>query len=148
MYPSEVRERILGDHERLHALLCALETSVDGLERDASQLGTVVQIARSLLEEFVVHTELEDSILGDALCDIDAWGPVRAQRLHEHHEAQRSELRSLLENYGQIQSQNEIVRVTQTWIRELRSDMHHEETDILTRTLLRDDPISVGMESG
>ena len=146
MKPSQVRERILEDHRRLHARLRELEDTVDALKHDPSQLTTLAESACSLLEDLVTHTELEDIILAAALCEIDAWGPVRASILREHHDTQRRELRGLIETYGSVQRCEDVVRVTLDWIREVRSDMHHEEREVLTRTLLRDDLISVEME--
>lgn len=146
MKPSHVRERILEDHQRLHARLHKLEQSVDALEHEPAQLTTLTEMARSLLEDLVVHTELEDIILAAALCEIDAWGPVRASILRDHHEAQRRELRALIESYGNVGRCEDVARLTLNWIREVRSDMYHEEREVLTRTLLRDDLIAVEME--
>jgi hypothetical protein len=138
----------LNDHEQLLARLHTLESAAQALASDPAQLATVVETARALLEDFVEHTQLEDRILGDVLLEIDAWVSVRAQQLHEHHEAQRGELRALLLAYERVQPIEEVVRVTLRWIGDVCSDMQHEERDILTSALLHDDLIAVAMESG
>jgi hypothetical protein len=148
MYPSQVRERILRDHEQLQVRLQALEEAVNAMAGDPGRFESVVETSRALLEQFVTHTELEDRILGAALLDIDAWGPVRARNLREHHATQRRELRELLVTYRHIQSREDVARITRHWIGDVRSDMQHEETDLLTPTLLHDDVIAVAMECG
>lgn len=148
MDPSQVRERILKEHDQLHARLGALEKAVHAMVSDPRRVAAVVETARALLEDFVTHTELEDQILGAALLEIDAWGPVRAQSMRAHHEEQRRSIRELLVVYQQTQSQDEVEEITNRWIADVRCDMRHEESDILTHTLLRDDLIAVAMESG
>lgn len=148
MYPSQVRERILKDHEQLHARLRALEGEVHAMVSDPRRLESVVETARALLQDFVTHTELEDRILGAALLEIDAWGPVRAQSLRAHHDEQRRSLHELLLVYQGARSPDDVEQITIRWIADVRADMHHEESDVLSQTLLHDDPVSVGMESG
>lgn len=60
----------------------------------------------------------------------------------------RQQLHALLETYQRDQDRDEVVRLTLRWIRDVRSDMRHEELDLLNRALLRDDPISIDMEAG
>ena len=148
MNPSVVRKRILQEHAALRRRLRELEAAVDAMHTDASQVRCVVDIARELLTELVVHTELEDAILAPALREIDAWGPIRANSLLEHHESQRAQLRELAECYGAAEDCERIAHITLEWLRDVRTDMTHEETEVLSASLLRDDPIAVGMESG
>jgi hypothetical protein len=148
MDPSYVRKRILQEHRGLRAELRELEDAVDAMSRDPSQVNAVGQRARELLAHLVTHTQLEDSILAPALRDIDAWGPVRASMLLDHHSEQRAQLREIVESYATIGDPERIARMTLTWMREVRADMAHEESDLLTTTLLRDDPIAINMEAG
>lgn len=148
MNPSFVRARILEDHASLRRQLKELEQAVDEMHGDPSQCDNVIEIACQILTALVKHTELEDSILAPALREIDAWGSIRATLLLDHHATQRTQLRELVEDYERPENPERIARFTLAWIREVRADMAHEEMDVLSAALLKDDPIAVAMESG
>ena len=146
MNPSQVRQRILMDHDRMRQRLDAVEASLASLPEHPSEIARVCEAASAMVADFVKHTELEDEILGAALAELDAWGPVRAAILREHHASQRDQLRGLLQAYEAPAPVEHIAHITLSWIREVRADMRHEEHDILASTLLRDDPVAVNME--
>lgn len=148
MNPSQVRKLVLQEHTVLRGRLHTLESAVDALRVGRAKAGTVASIARSLLESIVAHTQLEDALLAPALREIDAWGTVRADLLLDHHAQQRAQLRALVESYRREEDCDRLARITLDWVRDVRIDMLHEETDVLNAALLKDDPIAVGMESG
>lgn len=148
MNPSYVRTRILQEHAALRRQLTTLEASVDAMHADTSHCACVIATARQILSALVAHTQLEDSILAPALREIDAWGPVRAGLLLHHHSEQRAQLRELVDRYGAAVDPQRIARLTLAWIRDVRADMLHEETELLSAALLKDDPIAVAMECG
>lgn len=149
MEPSRVRAQILAEHDRLRARLTQLEEGIRTfVEGSTSQLRGLVDDTRSLLEDFIGHTELEDSVLSPVLLDADAWGPVRAHQLRESHVEQRRELRALLAFITQGSPVHEFKRRTLKWIACVRLDMREEEHSVLCRSLLRDDVVAVAMESG
>lgn len=147
--PSRVRQRILDDHVRLREELASLEVAVDLLPYEPSRSAEVADVAGRLLAELVMHTELEDAILGPALLEVDAWGTIRERSLLEHHDAQRAQLRELLHSYLRPREDPaQIAALTRAWIREVRADMEREEQDLLVASLLRDDTIAIDMECG
>ncbi len=149
MQPSQVRLRILEDHVNLRQQLTSLEVSIDFLPYDPSRLAAVADAAGQLLADLVIHTELEDAVLGPVLLDVDAWGTIRERSLLEHHAAQRAELRRLVDAYAKrSENPDEIAALTRAWIREVRADMEREERDLLVASLLRDDMIAIDMECG
>jgi iron-sulfur cluster repair protein YtfE (RIC family) len=148
MNPSQVRTRILDGHRVLRDQLAKLEAEIDALARHEAQVESVAETARWLLAELTAHTQLEDDVLAPALRELDAWGAVRANMLLEHHELQRGDLRRLVSIYDQSQDPQLVTDITLALIADIRADMHHEETGLLSATLLRDDPISVDMEAG
>src|SRR5262245_64583031 len=99
MDPSQVRERILHEHRVIRDQLLELETELDSLAVDATKLDSLIETARKLLVELSAHTELEDAILAPALREVDAWGPVRATMLLDHHSEQREQFRNLMVAY-------------------------------------------------
>jgi DNA repair protein RadC len=148
MKPSHVRTRIIQDHTTLRLQLEQLENSVALMLADETKAAQVAELARQVLLELVQHTELEDAILAPALMEADAWGPQRASQLRAHHESQRAQLRELTSLYGGRLTPSDIARVTEDFVRDLRSDMEHEERDLLSVDVLRDDVIVVSCESG
>lgn len=148
MEPSQVRTRILQDHEALRQQLSALEHAVAALLDDKRMVHRVAELAHQLLHELAEHTALEDSLLVPALTEIDAWGPVRADQLLEHHRAQRAQIRELTELFKLELNPGDVAHVTTSFVRELRLDMEHEERDLLSADLLRDDVIAVASFSG
>jgi len=148
MNPSQVRTRILDGHRVLRDQLAKLEGEIDALARHEAQVESVIEAARWLLAELTAHTQLEDDVLAPALRELDAWGAVRANMLLEHHEQQREDLRRLLSIYDQPQDPQLVAEITLALIADIRADMHHEETGLLSAALLRDDLISLDMEVG
>jgi hypothetical protein len=148
MYPSEIRKRILEEHTSLRAHLRELEGHVHRLMHGAAELAAVAHEAKQLLIELHGHTCFEDAVLAPALRDTDAWGPQRADTMLAHHVDQRAELETLIADYDAQPQRAELVRMTLDLIDDIRSDMRHEEAEVLTRTLLRDDPIAIDLEVG
>jgi hypothetical protein len=149
MNPSHVRRRILHEHTLLRERLANLENTLTTLSRGhPADVRALAEAATHLLSDLVRHTHFEDLVLGRVLSEIDAWGPVRAKQLTDHHLQQRRELRAMIAAYAELSSAEETARVTRDWIAWIRDDMREEEQDILNRNLLRDDPIAVEMEVG
>jgi iron-sulfur cluster repair protein YtfE (RIC family) len=147
MKASQVRQRILREHRTLREHLQRLESEVDALARDNERLESVSRMARALLVELEAHTELEDRLLVPALRALDAWGPIRASMLLRHHKEQREQLQSLLAAVDDSQDPIRVAQITLQLIVDVRADMFHEETVLLSRALLRDAPKPVEIET-
>jgi hypothetical protein len=148
MNPSHVRLRILQEHETLRQRLNELEDAVNAILIDSTSSARVVELTRKLLLELERHTELEDEILAPALMEVDAWGPVRADQLLQHHRLQRAEVRELTRLFEMHVQPRDVARVANSLTRDLRADMEYEERDILSADLLRDDVVAVASNSG
>lgn len=148
MNPSHVRKRILQDHVMIRQRLNELEQATSAMLSDHTSVTQVGELTRGLLVDLARHTELEDLILAPALKDIDAWGAVRADQLLAHHQTQRADMSELLRLFDMHLDAHDVARVVVSLIQELRIDMEHEERDLLSPDLLRDDVIAVGSNSG
>jgi hypothetical protein len=148
MNPSDVRIRILQDHDRLRQYLSDLEAAVEAMLLDAADEARVAELVRNLQVELSRHTELEDTILAPALMEIDAWGAVRSKQLLAHHQTQRREIGELSNLFDAHLGHHDIAQVISRLILDVRHDMAHEERDLLSADLLRDDVIAVGSNSG
>jgi iron-sulfur cluster repair protein YtfE (RIC family) len=143
MKPTEVRARVLEQHAALREALSGIEgvasAGLAGEARFGSELRARVN---RLVEQVEAHLSMEEEVLLPVLREIDAWGPVRAERLIEEHEAQRAGLERL-RALEQGDNQAEFTRAVLAMIWTLLGDMRQEEHDILKDELLRDDVIAI-----
>ena len=141
--PSEVRERIHADHERIRHLLDHVREHSGTLKAgsDDKAFAALNEHAHNLLDVMLIHIDLEDRILAPALRDTDAFGPVRADRLVSEHVLQRSHLRELLEavRARELDAQSLAERMT-ALVEMVQADMESEEKDLLNQKLLNDEP--------
>jgi hypothetical protein len=98
VFPSLVRDQILGQHIELRGLLVQViadATPGHPARRyaESSQLATT---ARELCARFKAHLAFENEELAPILAALDSWGPERVRALHEEHLRQRQELDALL----------------------------------------------------
>jgi len=143
--PSRIRKRILREHDALRATLEELSQTIATKDFDAAR---VTALSRQLGEQLRAHVDHEDALLLPALREADAWGQVRADQLAQHHAQQRAAL-----GEDQLDTQLRAPRAElATWLRgvidDLRTDMEHEERELLSVELLRDDPLGIDVEDG
>ena len=149
MDPSEVRKRILEDHQALRGRLVEIEAAIAALgdeptRADAATVATLREVGRATLEELLVHVDLEDRILAPALRETDAFGPVRADGMIAGHRKQREMWRQTLDRLATgSESTRGLVATMRELISELRDDMETEESELLDPTLLKDDLVNI-----
>jgi hypothetical protein len=143
MEPAQVRDMVLRDHEELKAKLAHLYRVIAHADVQA-----MAREARVLLHKLAAHLELEDAMLAPVLRTIDAWGPVRADRLNEDHTAQRREISELLHFLEESEDAERIADRVSRFAETLERDMKEEEHDVLSSELLRDDTVSTDAFGG
>jgi iron-sulfur cluster repair protein YtfE (RIC family) len=143
--PSQVRKRILQEHEELRGVLISVEATakrVLGGDREAVQM--LRHLCRALHVALSAHLDLEDAVLAPALRDTDAFGPDRADELLEHHAQQRQILHEVLsQNPADPAGARRMAEAVLELVAVLRADMDHEDKHLLDPRLLKDDPIVV-----
>jgi hypothetical protein len=150
MRPSEVRQRILDDHQLIKIMVSEIRDLALRIQTGEEFLaGRLRERGRNLFEQFCHHIDLEDVILIGALRDADAWGEERADELRNEHREQREVLGYLLERLidptqPQILMLHDLLNFT-AWLGE---DMKHEEETFLREDLLRDDVVGIHVNSG
>ena len=150
MRPSEVRSRILDDHEIIRAMLQSVERVSSEVIRGKSQLTGAMRFeGETLMERLLEHMQWEDLHLRPALCEADTWGQERAERLDRDHREQREMLRYAL---ASVEDQSRpplvIARQLLDLVRLLREDMEDEEQLLVNDRVLRDDVVSIDVETG
>ena len=150
MRPSEIRERILGDHETIRAMLVTVErVGRQVMEGESQLIGPLRFEAETLLQKLLTHMGWEDQYLRPALLEADAWGRERAEHLDRDHREQREILQYALSSI-EDQSRPPLVisRQILDLVRLLREDMEEEESLLVNDRVLRDDVVSVDAEAG
>jgi len=143
MKPSEVRCLVLAEHVELRKRLVEIDAVTSrilaGHEGGERILREKVRQLCALLEG---HLALEETTLLPAICEVDGWGPVRADHLRQEHQAQRAAL-ARLDRICTQAAGVELARTAQAFGRCLLEDMNLEERELLNPNLLRDDLISI-----
>jgi hypothetical protein len=150
MRPSEVRRRILSDHEKLRSMLMGLERVAHEVVDGECQLSAAMRVeGEALMERLLEHMGWEDRYLRPALCDADAWGQERAERLDRDHREQREMLEYALSSVeDESRPPLVIARQLLDLVRLLRDDMQEEEELLVNDRILRDDVVSIDAETG
>jgi acetoin utilization protein AcuB len=147
--PSEVRARILAEHELLRTMFARADDLLRDVANEPSDAAeaALYEHCRELYLTVLHHIELENAILAPALREADGFGEARAAQLLSEHERQRkSFLQALatLETHPLVETADAIAAL----IGNLRSDMAHEERALLDPDLLKDDCIDGGSCEG
>jgi hypothetical protein len=147
---DEARTRILTQHGTIRMLLRAAGTVADlasgGARRVADLLPHYVESVRDALEQ---HLAFEDGTLLPILDADPPLGPERAERLRSEHRRQRAELALLARDREEIAVRPAAVaQRLRALIDAFLADMEEEERLLLTRNVLRDDPVSIDQECG
>ncbi|MBX3203750.1 MAG: hemerythrin domain-containing protein [Labilithrix sp.] len=94
----EVRKRISSDHALLRGLCRALIAVARAAERDERHRPVIRDVLGQLCAEVERHFQFEEETIVPLLREVDAWGPVRVERMYHDHAEHRSVLVALTED--------------------------------------------------
>jgi hemerythrin-like domain-containing protein len=140
MRPSEVRERILADHEGLRRRLAALEEQARRVAAGAADAAPTLRAeGEALLALLGEHLSWEDRYLVPALCAAGTRGAAQVKALSEEHAEQREILADALASLRDGRRPTLLVaRNLLDLAALLREDMDREEQARLDPRLLPD----------
>jgi hemerythrin HHE cation binding domain-containing protein len=146
MRASEVRTRILAEHDALRADLERVEAlAVAVLRRPERRAGELRAAAQELVPRLVAHLRWEESHLLPALREAHALGAQRAARLVRDHRSQRELLRLV---HARLCDPAHPAPLLASELRGLaavlRADLGEEERDLRDERVLRDDAAVIG----
>jgi hypothetical protein len=145
-WPSSIRKRHLEAHTRLRESAARLAEHARGC--DCTELrAPLARAIVELFEQLRAHLEEEDRTLAPLLEDIDAWGPVRAQRLRERCRAELVRVVGMLERLAEPLTEGPLRSELLSFIDWMTDELAREEAEHLDEQLLRDDPVVLD-ESG
>ncbi len=146
--PSEIRKRILDEHKVLRQMLGNIQRTAERvLAGDADSEADLNEQARELYQTFLRHIELEDTILAPALKETDSFGPVRAKELEKEHQKQRHQFKTALASIEHEGAEN-LAKSMELLVPYILKDMKHEEQELLSDSLLKDDPVNADLFAG
>jgi iron-sulfur cluster repair protein YtfE (RIC family) len=150
MRASEVRHRILSDHDQLRCDFERVEVlASEVLRRPDARLPELRAVGEAMLQRLAAHMRWEESYLFGALRDADAWGAERAARLVRDHRSQRELLRVVRERLcdGSHPAALLVAELRRLVVL-LRADLGEEERDLLDERVLRDDVVAIDQATG
>jgi Hemerythrin HHE cation binding domain len=141
---SEVRQRILDEHEELRGRLGEIEALLAHFEAGHEAAGAELrERGLALFARFAAHIDLEDRSLAPLLRAAGAAGEARADRLAREHREQRELLQYLMRRLAsQPQPTALIAGELRNFAGYLRTDMAHEEETLLAESALAQAPPS------
>jgi iron-sulfur cluster repair protein YtfE (RIC family) len=148
MKPSEIRSRILAEHDDLRRRLTGLERLAAHFLSERPPGDKALRMAvRELAATLEEHLSMEEELLLPAILDVDCWGPIRAERMMEEHDGQRATI-NRLNDISRCADLTELARGAQALGKTLLEDMRREESELLHPDLLRDDVIAIAQFVG
>jgi len=150
MEPSEVRGRVLADHECIRQDL----EQVEGFAREILNglrmpIAALRGEAEGLVKRLCSHMRWEEAYLLPALREADVWGAERAELLVRDHREQRDTLDFALARLHDGTRPAAVVAQDVIHLVDLlREDMLVEERDLLDARVLRDDVVGIEVETG
>ncbi len=143
--PSEIRKRILDQHQTLRTLLDALEKGVARLKSGETGLSEELKArAQELHESLCRHIADEEALLLPELEEADGFGPARVAALREEHVEQRGALAEITDAIAHSTEPQVLATRLDALIARIRQDMEEEEATHLSPTVLKDDIITAG----
>lgn len=145
MSANAVRACAQSLHEEVRVALHDVARRIpDARGGDASRLAELRVSLQRLAATIGRHNTIEQRVLDPLLETVDAWGPVRVERLHHLRD---EETRLVQAGIAGPDARTLIATACQL-IRPLARLLRQEEREALPAELLRDDVISIDQEDG
>jgi len=145
---TQVRKIILDEHCVLRDELQEIGTLLDDVAVQRADATARLRLRlMAFYSAFLKHIAHEESLLRPVLRDIDAWGPVRVERMDEEHRQQRATIVALAALDPAVDLDAFLGRV-KAFVREVERDMADEERECLSPEVLRDDTIVIDTFTG
>jgi hypothetical protein len=135
---SERREILRRQHDELRRDIAAARLAALFALSDGGTSDGLFPAVEALERDLLAHLVDEERLLGPILAGIDAWGPVRLERLRTEHARQRAVLATLNRRSVPLRA---VASRTLALCEDLLADMDFEETELFSEKVMRDDCI-------
>ncbi|MBN9166244.1 MAG: hemerythrin domain-containing protein [Myxococcales bacterium] len=137
----EIRKRISSDHAVLRSLCRALIAVARAAERDEKHRPVIRDVLGQLCTEVERHFQYEEEVIVPLMREVDAWGPVRVERLFQEHAEQRSVLVALVEDAEDgVRNVEDLADEVVWFFQRFEQDMADEEERLLNAEALGAEP--------
>ena len=142
--PSQIRERVLAQHDLLRLRLQGLAQGAHRLRAGAVDVEDLRILAWETLALLRAHVKDEERWLLPALREADGFGPARVEALKQEHLAQAKEMAETLEALRATKDPAALAKGVESLVQRILDDMDEEEATYLSPTLLKDDLVTTG----
>ncbi|MBO6939032.1 MAG: hemerythrin domain-containing protein [Deltaproteobacteria bacterium] len=142
--PSQIRERVLAQHDLLRLRLQGLAQGVDRLRAGKLPVEDLRILAWETLALLRAHVKDEERWLLPALREADGFGPARVDALREEHAAQAEEMSATLDELKAAKEADALADGVEGLVQRILDDMDEEEATYLSPNLLKDDLVTTG----
>ncbi len=142
--PSQIRERVLAQHDLLRLRLQSLCKGVDEVRAGDLAVEELRLRAWETLALLRAHVKDEERWLLPALAEADGFGPERVRALQEEHRVQAKEMAETLEALRDAEQPEELASGIEALVKRILDDMDEEEETYLNPNLLKDDLVTTG----
>lgn len=142
--PSQIRERVLAQHDLLRLRLQSLSQGVDRLRTGDLPIEDLRILAWETLALLRAHVKDEERWLLPALREADGFGPARVDALRAEHQTQAKEMSRALTALREAEEPEALARGIERLVRRILDDMDDEEATYLSPNLLSDSLVVTG----
>jgi hemerythrin HHE cation binding domain-containing protein len=133
--PSKALHELQAQHDALRAIMDRCDELVAAFEAGEDTTVELTREVARLRVAFDAHNRFEEQLLRPVLLDVDAFGPVRVERMLEEHVGEHRAMRDQLAA-GTVGELEAVIAM-------LRAHLAAEERYFLSSRVLRDDVINV-----
>lgn len=146
---TEIRQELMQQHAGLRELAAATRAAAEQARGGSPAARDLLRTNVAMLDEALhAHNQREEELLGSIIRTIDAWGEVRASLMDEHHEAEHERILGVLKRAADAPDATSAAESVSAVLAELADHMAHEEQEILSPNVLRDDIYTVDYGGG
>ena len=137
-FQGEVRHALLEQHHEVRARIATAEALSQQLQTGEQSADALTDAVTALVSALVRHNASEEAALEPLLLLSDAFGPVRLDRLVEHHRAEHRMLeRALHETTDSGHAPEAMAALVQAALAAILAHMDAEELESLSPGVLR-----------
>lgn len=134
MEPSKIRKELLAQHADIRTKMDLVRSALDLRQKGQGSDRELLDCLQQLKESVAVHNARENELLRDFIRDVDMWGPLRVEGMHDAHEKEHSAINEALDEAMKKVSGEGLSQL----LSRMTEHMELEEKDVLAKDLFDD----------
>jgi hypothetical protein len=144
---SEIRDELIAQHVGLRAHLGTAQRVAERWARGEASQSHVREALAQVADALREHNLREERALRELIRTCDAWGPAREGIMDDEHVREHREMFDTLIEVSRAQDPREGGRELEKFCAGMLAHMTWEEKAFLNATVLRDDHLSIDVET-